>query len=249
MIMYKKELWLNIANYHFDQLVPTHLWDEIVAKFGGENPFVKAFAEKLCRKFEWKKSFALKAIWEYKKFVYMGVISDFSITPSKVIDKVWHEHLLFSVGYRKFCKEVIKYDFDHHPELVPLDCQTEVFKSQYFYTIVLYKKEFGCEPPSDIWEETKFRGTSKNLNEPKRIITESTYYYETEPLISMFPNIESGDVENGSGEFGGGEFGGAGSGGSWDDADDDSSDSDSGDSGGDSSCSGGCSGGCGGGGD
>ena len=68
--MNKKELWLNIANYNFDNLVPTHLWDEIAAKFGGQSPFTKAFADKLSRKFHWNKNFALKAIWEYKKFVY-----------------------------------------------------------------------------------------------------------------------------------------------------------------------------------
>ena len=67
--MNKKELWLNIANYHFDHLAPTHLWDEIAAKFGGQNPFTKAFADKLSRKLNWRKRFAMKALWEYKKFV------------------------------------------------------------------------------------------------------------------------------------------------------------------------------------
>ncbi len=243
--MNKKELWLNIANYHFDNLVPTHLWDEIAAKFGGQNPFTKAFADKLSRKLNWKKNFALQAIWEYKKFVYMGVISDFSVTPSKVIDQVWHEHLLFSSGYRKFCKEIIRYDFDHNPELVSVGSQTEAFQSQYFHTIELYKKEFGLEPPPEIWDATKFKGKIEKIKKPQKNQNDSGYsdsYVGTDPLISMFPSAESSDVE-----FGGGEFGGGGGGGSWDDSSDDSSNGDSGDSSDSgSSCSSSCGGGCGG---
>lgn len=243
--MNKKELWLNIANYHFDNLVPTHLWDEIAAKFGGQNPFTLAFADKLSRKLNWKKKFALKAIWEYKKFVYMGVISDFSVTPSKVIDQVWHEHLLFSSGYRKFCKEIIQYDFDHNPELVAVDSQTEAFQSQYFHTIELYKQEFGFDPPHEIWDATKFEGKIEKIKKPQKTQNDSGNsdgYVGTDPLVSMFSSAESSDFE-----FGGGEFSGGGGGGNWDDSGDDSSDgnsADSSDSG--SSCSSSCGGGCGG---
>lgn len=242
--MNKKELWLKIANYHFDNLVPTHLWDEIAAKFGGQNPFTKAFADKLSRKLNWKKHFALQAIWEYKKFVYMGVISDFSVTPSKVIDQVWHEHLLFSSGYRKFCKEIIQYDFDHNPELVSVGSQTEAFQSQYFHTIELYKKEFGFDPPPEIWDTTKFKGKIEKIQKPEKYQNDPGYsdsYVGTDPLISMFPSAESHDVE-----FGGGEFGGGGASGSWVDSGDDSS---SADSGGSSDSGSSCSSGCGGGGD
>jgi hypothetical protein len=246
--MNKKELWLNIANYHFDNLVPTHLWDEIVAKFGGQSPFTKAFADKLSRKLNWNKNFALQAIWEYKKFVYLGVISDFSVTPSKIIDQVWHEHLLFSAGYRIFCKEIIQYDFDHNPELAFIGSQNEVFQSQYFYTIELYKSEFGCEPPSFIWDETKFKGKKEQIKKPIKNLDSSdcsdcsASYAGTDTLISMSTASESSYMQ-----FGGGDFSGGGSNGNWDDSGDDSSDSDSGnssDSG--SSCSSSCGGGCGG---
>jgi hypothetical protein len=242
--MNKKELWLNIANYHFDDLVPTHLWDVIASKFGGVNPFTKAFADKLCRKLDWDKDFALKAVWEYKKFVYLGVVSDFSVTPSKIIDQVWHEHLLFSDGYRTFCHEVIHYKFDHHPELVPIESQLEAFEKQYFATLELYEREFGSEAPEDIWGNTKF---DENKNK-KRELAETAdsglaVAHDGGTLISMFPEADSSDFE-----FGGGEFGGGGaSGGWWDGSDDNDSDSDSGgdgDSG--SSCSSGCGGGCGG---
>lgn len=245
--MNKKELWLNLANYHFDHLAPTHFWDEIAAKFGGENPFTKAFADKLSRKLGWKKNFALRAIWEYKKFVYLGVVSDFSVTPSKIIDQVWHEHLLFSAGYRKFCSETIQYNFDHNPELVSVDSQSDAFRSQYLYTIEAYEKEFGHKPPAEIWDTTKFKDApkKKKIEKEKVYDSSSSDYSSSDSLISMFPGTSSHDVE-----FGGGDFGGGGSGGHWDASDNDSSGSDS-DSGSDSgsSCSSSCGSSCGGGGD
>jgi hypothetical protein len=238
--MNKKELWLTIANYQFENLAPTHLWDHIAAQFGGGSPFVKAFASKISRKHNWNNKFALKAIWEYKKFVYLGVTSNFSVTPSKVIDQVWHEHLLFSAGYRKFCKEIIKYDFDHNPELISSDHQTEKYCSQYLNTVALYFKEFGHEPPNEIWDLTKFK---MNINDIKKQghnrkgLDYSDNYWETDSLVSMF-NV----VEINSFQFGGGQFGGSGAGGSWgfDKLIDDEDSEDSGDN--CSSCSSSCGG-------
>lgn len=245
--MNKKELWLNIVNYHFDHLVPTSVWDKIIAKFGGQNPFTKAFADKLSRKFNWKKKFAMKAIWEYKKFVYLGVISGFRVTPSKVIDQVWHEHILFTSGYRKFCKDVIQYEFDHHPELVAVDRQMLELESQYIQTIQLYKKEFGIEPPNEIWDTTKLEGSIENYKQPVQNQNDcsdsysSSYsenYSVNDPLISFFPYATNSDVE-----FGGGEFGGGAADGGWNNSADDSSDMDSDDSSdSDSSCSSSCGG-------
>jgi len=234
--MNKKELWLKIANYHFDHLVPTHLFDEIAAKFGGQNPSTKAFADKISRKLKWKKNFALKSISEYKKFIYLGVIADFSVTPSKIIDQVWHEHLLFSSGYRKFCNEIIQSDFDHNPELISMDIQTELFQSQYYHTIDLYKQEFGFEPPADIWDITKFKEKKDEITTPINRNSDSSYY-ESDGLHTMFSSEEN----NGFDGFDGGSFGGGGASGEWNNNDDDGSDDDSSDSSdADSSCSSSC---------
>ena len=43
--------------------------------FGVEDASTKAFADKIARKLEWKHRFALRAIREYKKFIYPGVVS------------------------------------------------------------------------------------------------------------------------------------------------------------------------------
>jgi hypothetical protein len=196
--MNKRELWLRIANYHFEHLVPTSFWDEIAAKFGGQNPFTKAFIEKLSRKLNWDKAFTLKAIWEYKKFVYLGVISDFSVTPSKIIDQVWHEHILFSSGYRKFCEEIIQMDFDHNPDLGNMNNQVDKYKSQYFQTINLYKNEFGFEPPEEIWGKTKFKEKKEKLN----VLPETANNDSAIHLLLLLSPDERQQMQSDSGDSG-----------------------------------------------
>lgn len=241
--MNKKQLWLKLQTYHFDNLVPPHLWDYVSESFGGPDAPTKAFAMKIARKLDWSNKFALKAISEYKKFIFLGVVSDFAVTPSKVIDQVWHEHILFSKAYREFCDRIIQFNFDHNPELVPMVDQTGTFNAQYIDTINLYKAEFNTTPPADIWSIPKFnRETVATIGyESKKKIDHSTYVGNT-PLYMHFDTFNS--VGHSSAyaqhdDLGGGSGGGGGATGSWD-----SSDSGSSDGGGSGS---GCSSGCGGG--
>ncbi len=253
--MNKKELWLKLRNYHFEHVVPASLWDKVTEIFGGFDASTKAFANKIARKHKWKLKYALKAVEEYKKFVYLGVVSNFAVTPSKIIDVVWHEHLLFSKAYRDFCNQVINYTFDHNPELIPMIDQTGNYNAQYMDTIDLYKTEFGVEPPEAIWSLPKYAleevmVNKKYFSQPKkRNNMEGSggdyVYYETQSLHSYFDETEIELPEfNG---FDNGDFGGAGSGSDWSDPSE-SADSSDGDGGSDGSGDGGgCSGGCGGG--
>lgn len=264
--MNKKQLWLRISAYHFNHLVPPDLWDIIQAKFTGPNASTKAFAHKLGVKLNWTNAFALKAVLEYKKFVYLGIVSDFVVTPSEIIDQVWHQHLLFSAAYRSFCNEVIECNFDHAPELIALDAQTSTYMAQYDDTLLLYKNEFGFDAPLEIWGNPKFDyeiiksaniKSSIKKNNKKALIKNN--YDDSSYLCSSFDtNGEGFDTnfyDSGAGSFegfGGGDFSGGGADGSWSaetstygDAvsASDGSDSSSSDSGSScSSCSSGCSG-------
>ncbi len=239
--MNKKDLWLHLKAYQFDHIVPPGLWEHVTARFGKTDPSVKAFARKIAKKHDWKNNFAARALSEYKKFVYLGLISDFQVTPSKVIDVVWHEHLLFSKAYRDFCNEVIHQPFDHHPELLPMEDQTGRFSAQYLDTIELYKKEFDIEPPADIWGDTKFdkeqqkKGSYRSNKKQQNSNNNNSSLYDGEaPLYACFASEPATAYPEFTG-FGDGDAGGGGAGGEWGDS-----------SGADG---GGCSGGCGGGGD
>jgi len=65
----KKQLWLRLKQYHFDDLVPPQLSDHVRKIFGGTDPSTQAFASKLARKLGWTRAFSLRAIEEYRKFV------------------------------------------------------------------------------------------------------------------------------------------------------------------------------------
>jgi uncharacterized membrane protein YgcG len=248
----KRELWLRLHRYRFDDLVPAHLSDRVATMFGGMNASTHAFAGKVARKQGWTTPFALRAITEYKKFVYLGVVAEFRVTPPKVIDAVWHEHLLFTRPYRDFCRNVLGREFDHHPELLPERKQTDVFEAQYGATLALYRAEFNAAPPPDVWGTAKF-GTLNGAtpsSPPRReaaAMSTGSEPWDDAPLYVFFESSVSGDAHSaGESAFGGGGgFSGGGGGSDW--ASDSTSDSGSGD-GGDSGDGGGsgCSSSCGG---
>jgi hypothetical protein len=241
----KKELWLRLRKYHFDDLVPPHLADHVRSLFAGSNASTCAFASKIARKHNWTERFALRAIDEYKKFVFLGVTSDVPVTPPKIIDMVWHEHILFSRAYREFCDAVLTRPFDHNPELLPTPDQTDVFETQFEQTLDSYEREFRVPPPEDIWGTPKFKRERKISGEADS----SSYTDSGTPLYMMFDSSATGGDASSMAEFGGGGgFSGGGGESSWGS---DSSSTDSGSSssdGGGSSCGSGCSSSCGGGG-
>lgn len=256
----KRELWLRLRGYRFDDLVPPHLFDRVAAAFGTTDASTHAFAAKVARKQRWTTPFALRAIGEYKKFVYLGMVADFSVTPPAVIDAVWHEHLLFSRAYRDFCRDVLGRPFDHHPELMPSREQTRVFQEQYAATLALYRAEFNANPPAAVWATPKFGprdGTTPVIPPERRrdMATTGSDASDGTPLFMYFESGGSGHAHStdGAGFGGGGGFSGGGGGSDWagDAVDSGSSDGGTGDGGsgdgGGSGCSSSCSSGCGGG--
>lgn len=236
-----KALWLRLRQYQFQDLVPPQLMDIVAAAFGRHEAATRAFAGKLRRKLGWDTRFALRAIDEYRKFVFLGVTGDSPVTPSKVIDQVWHEHLLFTKPYREFCRDVLHHDFDHHPELVPVDTQTEAFSQQYEQTLQRYVEQFNVLPPTDIWGTPKFTlQVTPRTKRPERNVNRS----DDVPLYLSFDGRDGGPSTLDLPEFGGGgAFSGGGGGDSWGDSGDSSG---GGDAGGGSGCSSSCGGGCGG---
>lgn len=213
----KKELWLRLKAYHFDNLVPAHLVDRVAATFGGADASTRAFASKIAHKLGWTTSFALRAIDEYRKFAYLGSISDVPVTPARAIDQVWHEHLLFSRAYREFCRDVLGREFDHHPELLPTSRQTGMFEAQYQATLALYRTEFGVAAPADLWGTPKFdRGRTPDAHATTRRSASDDGALQDAPLHTWFDGAEGGHSHHALPEFGGGgAFAGGGGGSDW----------------------------------
>jgi hypothetical protein len=108
------------------------------------------FSHKLVREYYWTRTYTLRAIQEYKKFIFLGMVSDRIVSPSVPIDLVWHIHLIYTDSYwNKFCGEVLGKSFHHSPSS---GGTSEKLKYDRLYqkTLNIYQLYFGI-PPADIW--------------------------------------------------------------------------------------------------
>ena len=108
------------------------------------------FSDRLARENDWSIEYTLRAIQEYKKFIFLVTISDEPCTPSDQIDQVWHLHLLYTHSYWiTLCKNTIKKDIHHGPTKGAEE--RDYFKEQYIRTLELYRRVFDENAPNDIW--------------------------------------------------------------------------------------------------
>lgn len=84
---------------------------------------------------------------EYRRFLYLKALDRGRLTPSARVDQAWHQHIAASgLAWPTYCDQVLGGPVLHETGL----SRTEASAS-YDRTLDLYRKEFGTEPPSDIW--------------------------------------------------------------------------------------------------
>lgn len=109
-------------------------------------------SKKLAKEENWSQEFTNKAIEEYKKFVYLCCISPIGASPSMVIDKVWHMHLIYTAEYwENFCSNVLKTKLHHHPSKGG-DSENLKHRNWFSETLEMYEEVFEQEPPAEIWK-------------------------------------------------------------------------------------------------
>jgi len=132
------------------------LWQRIQAfdidNSGDEFPF----SARLARENGWSHEQTWGAIEEYKKFIYLLCVSPSSLTPSEVVDQVWHLHLVYTRSYwASLCDGVLGRPIHHEPTTGG-QAQARLFEDQYAQTLSLYEAEFGYEPPAQFWPLAPF---------------------------------------------------------------------------------------------
>lgn len=129
----EKKLWNTIQDFEIDDLEASFTFTDKVAK---EN--------------QWSLEYTLRAILEYKKFIFLIVYTKQVQSPSKAVDLVWHMHLLYTKSYWiDFCKNTLGLNIHHNPSK---GCEeNEKIKNQYQNTLNQYRHLFGENPPEDIW--------------------------------------------------------------------------------------------------
>ncbi len=140
MIEEERELWEKIQSFELDD--PTSSL---------------TFSGRLARENGWKLEFALLAIEEYKKFMFLLCVSDHPLTPSDQVDQVWHLHLLYTESYwNEFCGEILKRPIHHGPTKGGKS-EGDKFINYYEKTLEQYRHVFSTEPPADIWPSSEIR--------------------------------------------------------------------------------------------
>lgn len=149
------------------------LWDKVEAfqldKWTDEYGFVLRLAKENL----WTKNFTALAILEYKKFMYLAATSNQMVSPSEIVDIVWHQHLIFTQSYNEFCKLLGK-DIQHIPSTHNRS-DYEKFRQAKELTTKLYNETFG-EQPASIWEYSTMYDTLKlkKANKPPMSIIRSS---------------------------------------------------------------------------
>ncbi|MEC3874099.1 glycine-rich domain-containing protein [Chryseobacterium salviniae] len=120
------------------------------------------FSKKLAKEENWTERFTAKAIEEYKKFVYLCCTLPNGASPSEIVDKVWHMHLIYTRNYwEKFCPEILQRTLHHHPSNGGQK-ENEKHKTWFNETLKSYREIFQQEPPQEIWKPDLKPSNRKN---------------------------------------------------------------------------------------
>lgn len=85
---------------------------------------------------------------EYRRFLslkqwYPGI----SLVPSKLVDKIWHAHILDTRAYREDCNNVFGRFIDHYPYFgIYGEDDYQALQHSFTQTIALYERHFGDYP-------------------------------------------------------------------------------------------------------
>ena len=133
------------------------LWERI-RSFEFDDPDASlTFSGRLARENGWDLEFALRAIEEYKRFMFLLCVAGHPCTPSDEVDQVWHLHLVYTRSYwQDFCPNVLQREIHHGPTLGGEEEQGK-FNDWYARTKTTYAERFRHEPPRELWPDSKTR--------------------------------------------------------------------------------------------
>lgn len=122
-----------------------------VETFRLDNPRdVVPFSAKLASEQGWSGAFTARAMREYLRFAILAVAAGHPVSPSRVVDEVWHLHLTDTRRYWGEFREALGRDLHHEPSRGGLD-EDRKHAAMYRATLDSYRRLFGEEPPAAIW--------------------------------------------------------------------------------------------------
>jgi hypothetical protein len=93
---------------------------------------------------------------EYLKFLAMQLMHpDAVLVPCKIVDEMWHRHILDTAAYRDDCAAIFGRFLDHYPYFgMRSEAEAQELTDAYADTLDLYRAAFG-EPPTGSWVSTE----------------------------------------------------------------------------------------------
>lgn len=89
---------------------------------------------------------------EYRKFLALQLLyPEADIVPCKVVDEMWHRHILDTAAYREDCDAIFGRFLDHFPYFgMRGEADAQALHDAYADTLDRYRESFG-KPPADTW--------------------------------------------------------------------------------------------------
>ncbi|MBY0550615.1 MAG: hypothetical protein K2W95_25275 [Candidatus Obscuribacterales bacterium] len=132
------------------------LWDRL-SRFEIDDPDAEfPLSKRLAQEQAWKLDYALRVVEEYRRFMFLCMISEKMCTPSLAVDEAWHLHLIYTKSYWEgLCLRTLGRLIHHEPAQGGTADEAK-FEELYITTLELYSRVFG-DPPEDIWGRNKGR--------------------------------------------------------------------------------------------
>jgi hypothetical protein len=89
---------------------------------------------------------------EYRRYLALKLaFPDADIVPCKIVDEMWHQHILDTMAYAIDCEALFGYFLHHYPYFgMRDDAEAQQLIDAYADTIERYTAAFGA-PPADTW--------------------------------------------------------------------------------------------------
>jgi hypothetical protein len=106
---------------------------------------------------------------EYRKFLAMHVAyPDAEIVPCKLVDEIWHQHILDTIAYRDDCDAIFGSFLDHFPYFgMRGDDDAQALADAYCDTLEIYERDFGV-PQEGTWISADAASCKRTACKPQK---------------------------------------------------------------------------------
>jgi hypothetical protein len=177
--MNNQSLWNSVRSFNLDE---------------SDDPY--NFSVRLAFENKWSQYATQQAIIEYKKFMFLAATSNNMVSPSEIVDIVWHQHLIFTQSYNLFCALLGK-RIEHIPSTHNPDEKLK-FTQAKERTRILYEQHFGKQPAEywdypNIYDSIPLKKASRTEYDAFKILgmmllSGYVVYLLLGPIISKIPN-------------------------------------------------------------